>query len=264
MSKLRSLSTGFWSDPFVEDLGPSEKLLFIYLITNEKTNMLGIYEASIKKISFETGIKKETVSKALEGFERLGKVKYQDNYIILINYMKYQNYNTNMKKSAIDIYNSLPKSLKINNEQISKSNPSEGFETLLNHYGILSKREREVEREYEVEEEREEEPVEKVELLHFDFLDDDEVKKLVASFWEVKKKKKASLDVDAKNRQFKILEKFSSGNVLVVREMLRKSVDSGWSDLYPLKADDMKRIMPESEVTAFIPDYELTSFDTNR
>ena len=53
MSKLRSVNTAFWSDPWVEDLTPSEKLLYIYFITNEKTNMLGIYELSIKKISFE-------------------------------------------------------------------------------------------------------------------------------------------------------------------------------------------------------------------
>ena len=53
MSKLRSLNTAFWSDTWVEDLEPLKKLLFIYLVTNDKTNMLGIYEASIKKISFD-------------------------------------------------------------------------------------------------------------------------------------------------------------------------------------------------------------------
>ena len=36
MSKLRSVSTAFWSDPFIEDLNPAQKLLFLYLITNEK------------------------------------------------------------------------------------------------------------------------------------------------------------------------------------------------------------------------------------
>ena len=151
MSKLRSVSTGFWSDPFIEDLESDEKLLFLYLITNEKTNMLGIYEASIKKICFETGLNKETVLKALKGFERLGKVKYVNNYVVLVNYMKHQNYNTNMKKSAIDIYNNLPKDLKDNKLIIDKDNTLEGFERLLNHYGMVRK----IEVEYE--EEREEE-----------------------------------------------------------------------------------------------------------
>lgn len=153
MSKLRSLSTSFWSDPFIEDLTPSQKLLFIYLITNDKTNMLGIYESSIKKISFETGIKKEDINNALKAFERVGKVKYINNYVILTNYMKHQNYNTNMKKSAIDIYNNLPKELKNKDLIIDKSNPLKGFQSLLNHFGMVRKVE--VEYELEIEDEKE-------------------------------------------------------------------------------------------------------------
>jgi len=152
MSKLRSVSTGFWSDPFVEELTPSQKLLFLYLITNEKTNMLGIYEVSTRKMSFETGMKKDEIEKALKTFEKLRKVKYTGNYVILVNYMKHQNFNTNMKKSAIDIYNELPKELKEKKLIVSKTNPIESFESLLNHYGILPKVE--VEDEEEDEEEK--------------------------------------------------------------------------------------------------------------
>jgi hypothetical protein len=153
MSKLRSVSTSFWSDPFVEDLTPTEKLLFLYLITNERTNMLGIYEASISKMSFETGIDKKTIKKALEGFERVGKVKYRDNFVLLINYMKHQKYNLNMKKSAIKVYNELPKDLIDNKLELDTNKPSEAFESLLNHLGMVSK----IEIEYEVEEEIENE-----------------------------------------------------------------------------------------------------------
>lgn len=139
MSKLRSVSTAFWSDPFIEDLTPTQKLLFLYLITNEKTNMLGIYESSIKKISFETGIKKDDVVNGLKAFETLNKVKYENNYVILVNYIKHQNFNTNMKKSAIDVYNNLPKELIDSSIVVSKDNPLEGFETLLNHFGMVRK-----------------------------------------------------------------------------------------------------------------------------
>ena len=145
MSKLRSVSTSFWSDPFIEDLTPNQKLLFLYLITNDKTNMLGIYEVSTRKISFETGIGKDDITEGLNEFERLGKVKYIGNYVILINYMKHQNFNTNMKKSAIDIYNSLPNKLKHSKLSVSKDNPLEGFESLLDLYGMVSKVEYEVE-----------------------------------------------------------------------------------------------------------------------
>jgi len=156
MSKLRSLSTSFWSDPFIEDLSVSEKLLFIYLITNEKTNMLGIYELSIKKISFETGIDKATVQKALKRFETINKVKYVDNHIILINFLKHQHFNTNMKKSAIDCYLNLPETLKIQGVNIDKTNPLEAFESLCEGFGMVRKVEVEDETEGEVENEEQE------------------------------------------------------------------------------------------------------------
>ena len=147
MSKLRSVSTAFWSDPFIEELNSDEKLLYLYLITNDKTNMLGIYEISMSRISFDTGIKKETVLNALKRFESLSKVKLVSNYIILCNFMKHQNFNTNMMKSAIDVYNGLPQVLKIQGLTVSKENPSEGFESLSKGLGMVRK----VEVEYEVE-----------------------------------------------------------------------------------------------------------------
>lgn len=154
MSKLRSLSTSFWSDPFIEDCSVSEKLLFIYLITNEKTNMLGIYESSIKKISFETGINRAEVQKALKRFEKVGKVKYSDNFVILVNFLKHQHFNTNMKKSALEVYLNLPESLQIEGFTVDRNNPLKAFETLSNHYGTVRKIEVEIEEELEEEKRR--------------------------------------------------------------------------------------------------------------
>ena len=176
MSKLRSVSTAFWSDPFIEDLNPAQKLLFLYLITNEKTNMLGIYEASIKKISFETGVKESEITTFFNLCEQRGKLKYVGNYVILINFVKNQNYNTNMKKSAIDVYNKLPNELKKNGLELDRVNPLEAFETLSNCLGTVRKYEVEVEAKYEYEEETETK-VPFVSFLTFD------------EFWELYNKK---------------------------------------------------------------------------
>jgi uncharacterized phage protein (TIGR02220 family) len=149
MAKLRSVSTTFWSDPFIEKLSPKDKLLFLYLITNEKTNMLGVYENTIKKMSFETGLPSnevETILKRLEGF---GKVKYINNWVMLVNYMKHQNYNPNMKKSAIDCYNELPNELKIKDLVLDRDKPLEAFETLSKYLGIVRKSEYKLEDELE-------------------------------------------------------------------------------------------------------------------
>ena len=115
--------------------------------------MLGVYELSIKKISFETGLSKEIIEKCLKTFERVGKVKYLKNHIILLNFAKHQNYNTNMKKSAIEIYNNLPEYLKENSEHIDKEDVGKGFERVLKALGMVRKIEVEYEKEIEEEEE---------------------------------------------------------------------------------------------------------------
>lgn len=146
-NKLRSINTKFWEDPWIEELNPKDKLLFLYLLSNSKTNMLGIYEVSLSKISFETGLTKQEIGKAFEGFERVNKAFYIDNYVVLANFLKNQKYNTNMKKSATKEFSNLPKWLK---DKLS-CNDSEGFERLIKGFERLSKIEVEVEDEIEEE-----------------------------------------------------------------------------------------------------------------
>jgi hypothetical protein len=152
MSKLRSLNTIIWSDTWFEVLEPSAKLLFIYLVTNEKTNMLGVYEISIRKVSFETGIPEIDIKRYLKEFEDNNKIKYSENRVLLLNFLKHQNYNFNMMKSAIRTYNNLPLNLKIN--KINKLDETkEGFKTLCNGFSGVRKYEVEYEEEIELEKE---------------------------------------------------------------------------------------------------------------
>ena len=118
MERLRSVNTNFWKDPWVEDLKPEEKLLFLYLLTNAHTNMLGVYEVSMKRMSTDTGLTEERVSKCFEVFERNRKGFYMATYVLLPNFLKNQKMNPNMKKNAVASYNALPNWLK---ESISKN-----------------------------------------------------------------------------------------------------------------------------------------------
>jgi hypothetical protein len=61
----RSFSTETWQDPWFEKLNPNEKLLFIYLWTNDVCNQAGCYELSMRRVEFETKIKPEKIIKAL-------------------------------------------------------------------------------------------------------------------------------------------------------------------------------------------------------
>lgn len=238
MSKLRSISTSFWSDPFIEELTPTHKLLFIYLITNDKTNMLGIYENSVKKMAFETGIEKKDVVNGLKAFERLGKVQHKNNYVILTNYMKHQNFNTNMKKSAIDIYNKLPKELKIKGLEVSKSNPLKSFESLLKGYVTLSKIEREYEVEIEIEEEYEEEREEEKRVV-FPF--DSEIFKKTWNQWKEYKKIEHKFNYkSAQSEQAALmkLNNISKKNEIHAIEIIKESIANGWKGFFENKTKE--------------------------
>lgn len=85
------ISTKFWSDPWVmTKLNSLDRLLFLYLISNELTNISGIYEISEHRIAFDTGIERDTLVKAM--IPRLEpKVYFKDNWVILVNFTKHQN-----------------------------------------------------------------------------------------------------------------------------------------------------------------------------
>ncbi len=93
MAKQRYISTTIWDDNwFVEELNHAEKLFYFYLLTNEHTNIAGIYKISIRKISIETGFSHSDVRNMLETFQKFKKVFYQDEHIIMTNWPKHQNW----------------------------------------------------------------------------------------------------------------------------------------------------------------------------
>ena len=90
MSKQRIINTSFWSDSYIENLWYAEKLLFLYLLTNELVDLCWIYEISIKKIGFETSLDIEIIKEILNKFSVDSKIYYFDWYIYIKNFQKHQ------------------------------------------------------------------------------------------------------------------------------------------------------------------------------
>jgi hypothetical protein len=90
MARQRYINTKFWSDDWVSHLDPVEKLLFIYLLTNERTNICGVYELPLKYMAVETGIDKDMVEKIMKRFEKDGKVYYDKGWVAIKNFTKHQ------------------------------------------------------------------------------------------------------------------------------------------------------------------------------
>lgn len=111
-NRQRIINTKFWSDSFVvEKLNPLDRYLFLYFLTNEKTNLAGVYELSIRTMANETGLEKEEVLRMLERLR--GKVEYKDGWICLVNFTKHQNTdNLSIVKGIENRLNELPLEVK--------------------------------------------------------------------------------------------------------------------------------------------------------
>ena len=86
----RTIHTYFWQDPYIDSLNKDEKLLYLYLLTNERTNMAGIYEIIMSKLSGETGIDRKEITRIVQKFEKDEKFIYRKNYIISKNFINKQ------------------------------------------------------------------------------------------------------------------------------------------------------------------------------
>ena len=97
MAKQRYIKTSFWSDVYIEELNPIDKLLYMYLLTNDHTNLIGIYEITLRRIAYETGIDSEMVRKILSKFQDDDKIYYFEWRVLIKNFIKNQNANPSMK-----------------------------------------------------------------------------------------------------------------------------------------------------------------------
>ena len=97
MAKQRYVNTHFWDDCYIGQLDPSEKLLFLYLLTNPLTNIAGIYEIKMNRIVYDTGFNQETAERILQRFERDGKILYRAGWVALKNFIKHQKQSPKIK-----------------------------------------------------------------------------------------------------------------------------------------------------------------------
>jgi hypothetical protein len=107
--KSRYINTRFWSDTFVSELSPTEKLIFLYFLTNQYTTISGIYEVTIKTVSFETGVPLDEVEIIMAKLEP--KIIYAEGYIIIKNFYKHQQRNPNIDKGIAESLKELPRNV---------------------------------------------------------------------------------------------------------------------------------------------------------
>lgn len=111
MSKQRYIDTHFWDDGYVLELDPTEKLVYLYLLTNPLTNICGIYEISATRIAFDTGIERGLVIKILARFQKGSRLRYSKGYVAIKKFIKHQAKNSKIKKGIELLLEKAPKDL---------------------------------------------------------------------------------------------------------------------------------------------------------
>ena len=101
MATFRQVHTKIWKDAWFGELTPKQKLLFVYLFTNEQASLAGIYELPLRFIVFETGLTKKEVSEYMAFFAKANKAYYQDEIVWVPNLPRY--HPTNSKTQRIRI-----------------------------------------------------------------------------------------------------------------------------------------------------------------
>jgi DnaD/phage-associated family protein len=76
MTGYRQIHSQIWSDSWFSELAPEHKLLFIYLFSNSRASVSGLYELPLRFIAFETGFAPEIIQQGLDVFARADKVRY--------------------------------------------------------------------------------------------------------------------------------------------------------------------------------------------
>lgn len=132
MAKQRYVNTKFWSDNFISELNPLDRYLFLYFLTNEHTNICGIYEVPLKTISFETGLELDMLKKMINRL--CGKVYYINGWVYLKNFAKHQAVNDSIKKGIEASKKEVPNDILVKIKEIdSLYTPSPQDQTYLNH-----------------------------------------------------------------------------------------------------------------------------------
>ena len=93
MATYRNIHISFWTDSkVVDDMTPEDRYVYLYCLTNPKTNLCGCYEISLKQISNETGYSVDSVERLLKRLDNAHNViRYYapTKELLLLNWNRY-------------------------------------------------------------------------------------------------------------------------------------------------------------------------------
>ena len=108
MEIRRYISTRIWGESWFEPLTATEKLIWIYLLTNPATNMLGIYGLTVRRIGYDCNTSAQIVRRCIKKLEELKFIIMIHEHIIITHWLTQNAMNPSMKLSALKDFDNLP------------------------------------------------------------------------------------------------------------------------------------------------------------
>lgn len=100
--KTRVIHTQFWKDSYIMELNHKEKMVFVYLLTNENINMCGVYELPDKVICLYLDLTNEELQDIKLRFMQDGKFYFKNGWIKVMNHEKFNSYGKGMQEKALE------------------------------------------------------------------------------------------------------------------------------------------------------------------
>lgn len=115
MSDYRPIKTEIWRGNWFPTLSSEEKVVWIFLLTNELLHASGIYRIPKTLIGAFTGV--PDAGRVIDKFEADGKVIYKEGYIFIVNYLENQakQYSRldNVTRSIVNLFKENPKVIEL-------------------------------------------------------------------------------------------------------------------------------------------------------
>lgn len=105
MSKQRVVRDEIWDDDWFFDLSSDEKLVWLFLLTNPRGNIAGIYKLNKKWAALATGLDSKTFNTILKKFVKDSKIIDAESWIGLLNFHKHLAYrNDSVAQGILRLY----------------------------------------------------------------------------------------------------------------------------------------------------------------
>ena len=92
MMKTRIIQTRYWDDSFINESNYLTRYVYLYLLTSQCINICGIFQLTINKILFETGITRQQFLIAQKELSVAKKVLFIDGWVYIVNARKNNKY----------------------------------------------------------------------------------------------------------------------------------------------------------------------------